>query len=90
MNEQDFQIQAIALRVLILENSHSALKEEVLINTRITMQVKDDTGDIVAFTQSLGKFVKFMKAFGVFLKWAASIATAVAAIWAFFRGFRPW
>lgn len=87
MHEDDYgnansrRIQAVELRVQILEKSNEALSAKVDLNTLITNSIKTDTADLVAFAKTAGGVFAFLGWIGVLIKWFVAVAASIGGVW---------
>lgn len=67
-------------RVMSLESSHSELKSAIAKNTELTEDIKKNTGDIIAFFNSVRVGVGVIYTFGKFIRWLGKLALSLIAI----------
>ncbi len=73
---------------MALEQAHANLDKKVDANTRITAAIKEDTGDLVEFAKATNGLVTFARWLGIFIKWGASIAAGLFAVWQVLKGWK--
>lgn len=66
-----------------------AIEQQLAENTKLTHELKADTAELLEILQAGKSGLKVLGGLGALVKWVASVAAAIGALWGIYHGKFP-